>query len=675
MVSGPAAQALSDDELLVGRTRRSYERALTHLRAVQHEDGRVAGEVVWNPMLVCQWVFVQHVVGREIPEDRKARVRQSLLVQVRPDGGWGMHPDSPSYLFHTVLGYVALRLCGYDESDPLVAGSRRWIADHGGPYELPQWGRVWLAVLGLYPWSGVHPIVPELWLLPESAPLHPRRLYCHMRLIYLGLSFVYGHQYVHPTDARLAEIRDELYPEGYRLERFAATKDRVAATDLFEPPGPGLSAAFKALGVLQSLAPAALRRRALAKAMEHIQFEFRSTHYVCLSPVNGMLFTLGLFITDRKHPELAAALQGIEYWAWEDEDEGLRFCGARSDIWDTSFLIQALVEGPRTELADTIVRDACHWLPSAQLLENIVGGARHYRAPAYGGWGFANEDHPWPVSDCTAEALEALMRAEQAGISDAAGRLPLSSKLAAMEFILLRQNEDGGFGSYESRRGSMALRRYNPSEIYGNCMLEYSYTECTGSCVRGLAYALRELGDDVPPDLARRTAEAIDRGCAFLLAQERARGGWLGFWGINVTYGTMFATAGLCAAGLSKAAPANATAAKALVRMQREDGGWGEDWRGMVDEAEVPLPDDEPSLVVQTAWAVLTLLEVAPHERHAIDRGVRFLLAQQSDDGSWPPERATGVFFNTAVLDYRLYRQVFPAWALARWLRHTGIAE
>ena len=29
---------------------------------------------------------------------------------------------------------------------------------------------------------------------------------------------------------------------------------------------------------------------------------------------------------------------------------------------------------------------------------------------------------------------------------------------------------------------------------------------------------------------------------------------------------------------------------------------------------------------------------------------------------------ATGVFFNTAVLDYRLYRQIFPAWALARWL-------
>lgn len=669
MVSSSAAQ-VSPEPSLAAAVQEGYARSLTHLRSIQYEDGRLAGEVVWNPMLISQYVMLCHVIGHPIDEGRRRRIHKSLQVQVNPDGGWGMHPDSPSYLFHTVLGYVALRLLDYEQSDPLVAGSKRWIDDHGGPYGLPQWGRIWLAVLGLYPWSGVHPIVPELWILPESAPLHPRRLYCHMRLIYLGLSFVYGHQFVHPTDARIAAIRDELYPDGYRLERFEKARNEIAATDLFEAPSRGLSLAFSALRQVNKLAPAVLRKRALARALEHIGFEFRSTDYVCLSPVNGILFTLGLYITDREHPELQKALQGIEYWVWEDEDEGMRICGARSDIWDTAFAIQALVEGPRTTMSDTIVREACHWLPTAQLREDIIGGARHYRAPAYGGWGFANEDHPWPVSDCTAEAVEALMRAEAAGISDRRGRLQLSNKLAAIEFILLRQNEDGGFGSYESRRGTLKLRDYNPAEIYGNCMLEYSYTECTGSCVRALAYALRALSEDIPGDLRRRTSAALDKGVAFLLAQERDEGGWLGFWGINVTYGTMFATAGLVGAGLGKASPANARAAKTLVAMQRPDGGWGEDWRGMVEETAVALPEDEDSLVVQTAWAVLTLLEVAPHETESIDRGVQYLLARQGTDGAWPTERATGVFFNTAVLDYRLYRQIFPAWALARWQAH-----
>ncbi|MBL4689779.1 MAG: hypothetical protein JKY37_34645 [Nannocystaceae bacterium] len=667
MVPGSAATIASGNEGLHEPVRLAYARALAHLRSVQHADGRVAGEVVWNPMLVSQYVMLRHILGRPIDGPRRARIRRSLECQVCDDGGWGMHPDSPSYLFHTVLGYVALRLLGYDGDDPLVAGARRWIAEHGGPYGLPQWGRIWLAMLGLYPWSGVHPIAPELWLLPQSAPLHPRRFYCHMRLIYLGLSFLYGHAFVHPSDARIAEIRSELFPEGDDPKRFAATRDDIAPTDLFEAPGAGLSAAFSLLRRVQTVTPAFVRRKALAKALEHINFELSSTNNVCLSPVNGLLFTLALFITDRNHPNLQAALDGIEYWVWEDEDEGMRICGARSDIWDTSFLIQALTEGPRCETSDTIVRDACHWLPKAQLREELPGGPRHFRAPTTGGWGFANEDHPWPVSDCTAEALEALLRAEVAGVSDSAGQLSRTDKLAAIEFVLLRQNDDGGFGSYESRRGSMALRRYNPAEIYGNCMLEYSYTECSGSCVRALAYALRVMGDQVPGELRQRTQAAVDRGVAFIGEREQPGGGWLGFWGINVTYGTLFASAGLVAAGVGTAAPQNTRAAKVLVGMQRRDGGWGEDWRGMVDETAVPLPKEARSLVVQTAWALLTLMEVAPHERLTIDRGIRFLVARQSTSGAWPSEPATGVFFNTAMLEYRLYRQIFPAWALARW--------
>jgi lanosterol synthase len=48
------------------------------------------------------------------------------------------------------------------------------------------------------------------------------------------------------------------------------------------------------------------------------------------------------------------------------------------------------------------------------------------------------------------------------------------------------------------------------------------------------------------------------------------------------------------------------------------------------------------------------------------------LIARQGASGAWPGERASGVFFNTAVLDYRLYRQVFPTWALARYLGRAG---
>jgi lanosterol synthase len=41
------------------------------------------------------------------------------------------------------------------------------------------------------------------------------------------------------------------------------------------------------------------------------------------------------------------------------------------------------------------------------------------------------------------------------------------------------------------------------------------------------------------------------------------------------------------------------------------------------------------------------------------------LIEQQEESGCWPRQDPAGVFFHTAVLDYTLYRQYFPLWALS----------
>ncbi|MFV8755807.1 prenyltransferase/squalene oxidase repeat-containing protein [Nannocystaceae bacterium ST9] len=664
----------------------AYQRALAQLGAVQQTKGAWAGEVIWNPMLPCQWVILNHVIGRPIPAARKARIRKHLELSVKLDGGWGMHPDVPdrsvaeptpagessgpadkdhAWLFHTTLGYVALRLLGEDPDDPLLRDALAWIHRHGPVHRIPTWGRVWLALLGLYPWSEIQPLLPELWLLPDESPVHPRRLYNHMRLIYLGLSYAYGAKITAAESPIVEALRRELFPGGWALADFRERRDDIAPTDLYEPISPALQRIFDGARLLAKAVPGPLRRVALDRAWEHVEFEFHSTDWVCLSPVNGMLFCLAMWSRNPRHPDLERALAGIEYWFWEDDVEGLRICGARSDIWDTSFAIQALCEGPESSEAHELIDRATAWLPIAQLQKDIPEGKRHYREPARGGWGFADERHPWPVSDCTAEALEALLHAEGRGWDRPDMRLGVERKLAAVEFVLLRQNDDGGFGSYEARRGSMLLKRFNPAEMYGNCMLEYSYTECTASCVRGLAVARDALGARMPGELHARVGEAIERGVRFLLAAQDGNGGWSGFWGVDYTYGTFFAVAGLLAAGLDREHVAIRRAMRFLLSRQRDDGGWGESYEAVMQGKEIA----GPSRIVQTAWALLAL-ELAGPERgkDAIERGLRYLLDKQLPDGGWPHDEATGVFFNTAVLDYRLYKLVFPTWALSRWL-------
>jgi lanosterol synthase len=73
-----------------------------------------------------------------------------------------------------------------------------------------------------------------------------------------------------------------------------------------------------------------------------------------------------------------------------------------------------------------------------------------------------------------------------------------------------------------------------------------------------------------------------------------------------------------------------------------------------------------------TSWALLALRELLDPDAPPIARGVAWLRAQQRDDGSWPAGAVNGVFFGTAMLDYRLYKSYFPTWALGRSARASG---
>src|SRR4051794_36085037 len=113
---------------------------MANLKALQRPDGSFEGEVVWCPMILAQYVILCSFVRRQISEPQRAGMVRHFAQTCRPDGGWGLHAEAPSYVFVTTLAYVALRLLGLSAAAPLTARARKWLhAQPNGVLGIPSW--------------------------------------------------------------------------------------------------------------------------------------------------------------------------------------------------------------------------------------------------------------------------------------------------------------------------------------------------------------------------------------------------------------------------------------------------------------------------------------------------------------------------------------------------------
>ena len=118
--------------------------------------------------------------------------------------------------------------------------------------------------------------------------------------------------------------------------------------------------------------------------------------------------------------------------------------------------------------------------------------------------------------------------------------------------LLTLQNSDGGFATYENNRGYGWFEWLNPSEVFGDIMIDYSYVECSMASLSAL-YAFHHA---YPRHRAREVRMAIRRGRSFIKSIQRPDGSWYGSWGCCFTYGTWFGVEGLVlSADISAASP------------------------------------------------------------------------------------------------------------------------
>lgn len=632
----------------------ALDKATQTFLGMQQDNGAWEGEVVWCAMLGAQYALTHILMDRPISDETRKGLLLDFRLTQRENGGWGLHDCSPSTLFTTALVYVASRWLGEPADSAMMTRAREWIRGEGGLVSIPTWGKFWMAMMGLYKWEGLNPLLPELWALPSWLPVHPTRFYCHTRLIYAAMASLYAQRPEAPDSPLVQELRQELYLEDYDKLSFARLAGRLRDAEVVAPPTPILKMAYQLCHLVERFHSSSLRETMLQKLLGEIRFDMETTGLRSISPVSGLLNMLSLHTNDPQDPLLDEAWNNFESWVWRDQ-AGVRVAGAKSDIWDTSFSVQALQQQPMQPSTEKAMEEALAFLRSRQVQTEIPEITEHARLPRRGGFGFGTDWHNWPVSDCTAEALIAMLSKPE----QATPRLREAS-LDGVRFLLQTQNKDGGFGSYERQKSTWTLDWMNPAEMFGNSMTERSYVECTASSLKAVSLFQKRY----PDLLSAQVSEVLRRGEHWLRSQQLSSGAWRGSWAVNFLYGTWFGIEGLRACGAPNTDRAIWKACQWVVEQQREEGGWGEHHDSCVTGEYIAL---DHSQVIQTSWALLCLLRGGSHEWDAIERGARYLVEQLQEDGHWPTQEPAGVFFQSALLDYKLYKSYFPLWALGMY--------
>ncbi|RYD89714.1 MAG: squalene--hopene cyclase, partial [Sphingomonadales bacterium] len=315
-----------------------------------------------------------------------------------------------------------------------------------------------------------------------------------------------------------------------------------------------------------------------------------------------------------------------------------------SPVWDTALAAHAMLE-VGGEAAETRARRALEWLKPLQVLDVKGDWADERPDVRPGGWAFQYNNAHYPDLDDTAVVAMAMDRANVD--SD---REPIER---AVEWTFGMQSGDGGWGAFDADNVHHYLNDI-PFADHG-ALLDPPTVDVSARCVSMLA----QLGygqDD------RRMKTAL----AYLEREQEHDGSWFGRWGVNYIYGTWSALSALNAARIDPQAPAMRKAVDWLVKIQNQDGGWGEDCESYALDRTGHNP--APTTASQTAWALIGLMAAGEVDHPAVARGIAWLQANQDADGLWAQEYYTGGGFpRVFYLRYHGYPKFFPLWALARY--------
>ncbi len=617
----------------------AIERTQRMLLAQQKPEGYWIAELMVDSTIASDMVAFRHWDGKVDPIWQKKAV-QHIFSQQLPEGGWNIYYGGPAEVNATVKAYLALKLAGIPPTDLRMLKARSVALSLGGPPRMNTFSKLYLALMGLYPWDYVPTIPSEIILIGKWFHVNFNEMSSWSRSMLVPLAII---NHFKPTRLTHPPVHlNELYPEGFHERDLAIRPDPNILTwrnfFLWLDKLHKFAEWFARLGIHP------FRRRALKKAESWMLERLEgSDGLAAIFPamLNCLIALKALGYPD-DHPQVVRAEQELKKLQHESEDRvWLEPC--LSPCWDTAIALLALRESGVDDRHPQLEK-AARWLLDKEIR---FRGDWHFKNPAPvepSGWAF-EFNNKWNADvDDTAMVLLAIrqMKTDDPRREEASRR--------GLNWMLTFQCKDGGWGAFDKDCTKNILTKVPFADH--NAMLD---PECADITAR----ILELLGLEGYPVGHPQVAKALE----YLQQQQESDGSWYGRWGVNYIYGTWQSLRGVRALGIDMNQPWLLRARDWLESVQHEDGGWGERCNTYNDPV---FKGQGPSTASQTAWAVMALCTFGDPRRPSLQRGIQYLLDHQNTDGSWTERETTGTGFPCVYyLKYDMYRNAWPLLALA----------
>ena len=620
----------------------AIQNAARSLVKQQSNTGYWCFELEADCTIPAEYIIMMHYMD-EIDEDLLEKIAVYIRRRQGAHGGWPLFYGGELDISCSVKAYYALKLAGDSPEESHMIEAREAILNAGGAAKSNVFTRIMLAMFGQVPWRAVPFIPVETMLFPRWFPFHLLKVAYWSRTVMVPLFILCSYK-VSARNPRGVHIRELFvtHPDEETnyfeftsgLNRFIYYLERIGFT-------------------IEPYIPQKLRSYATKKAEKWFMARLNGEDglgaiFPAMVNAYEALDHLGY---QKDHPDRIIAKKALEKLLIIKEDEA--YCQpCVSPVWDTLLAMCALQESGESEMFESVAKGA-EWLIDNQLDEEPADWKEYKPNLKGGGWPFQFRNDYYPDLDDTAFAAYALRIIDPEKYQ--------RSILSAARWLAGMRSRNGGFAAFDADNTYYYLNEI-PFADHG-ALLDPPSSDVSARCV--MLFGM--LADEYP-----EFKKPMEKCIRYLTEEQEDDGSWFGRWGTNYVYGTWSVLAAFEAAGIPNSDSRIRKAANWLKSTQNEDGGWGEDNWSYHDPATRGQADK--SNAFQTAWALLGLMSVGETHSDSVERGIRYLLENQSGDGLWyDPEFTAPGFPRVFYLKYHGYDKYFPLWALSRYRKELNL--